>query len=221
MKNSLCTVALLAWILRGIALAEDARPDLPPLPTAAPAGSIQPWNGHDLSGWTVFLKDNAQPPPDFWKANDGVLAFIGKVSGYVRTEKAFSNYHLHVEYRWPEKAANSGVFVHERAPDAIWPCSVQVNFKVSAVGDLIPQGGFTFDGKTDTAKKLAEPNEKPVGEWNGCDIFCRADSIEVFVNGVRQNFVEKLSANAGQIALQLEGTAIEFRNLWLRDLPKP
>jgi hypothetical protein len=219
-KRALKSFALLSLSLLvfGVAVARGNGPAIPVVPAAPPPGGVQLWNGRDLSGWTVFLKNNAQQQPDFFTARDGVLSFTGKITGYVRTEKAFSNYHLHVEYRWPEKAGNSGVFVHEREPDAIWPFSVQVNFKTSAVGDLIPQGGFEFSGSKETIKKLAEPNEKPAGEWNGCDIFCRADSIEVFINGVRQNFVEKLSANSGQIALQLEGTPIEFRNIWLRPL---
>jgi hypothetical protein len=219
MKSRLINwLALVSLLVFGGAATRADEPNLPAVPAAPPAGSVQLWNGRDLSGWTVFLKNNAQAPADFFKASDDVLRFAGKNSGYVRTEKTFSNYHLHVEYRWPEKAGNSGVFVHEREPDAVWPFSVQINFKTGAVGDLIPQGGFEFGGSKETAKKLAEPNEKPAGEWNGCDIFCRADSIEVFINGARQNFVEKLSASSGQVALQLEGAPIEFRNIWLRPL---
>ncbi|HKB57695.1 MAG TPA: family 16 glycoside hydrolase [Lacunisphaera sp.] len=44
------------------------------------------------------------------------------------------------------------------------------------------------------------------------------DTIEVFVNGVRQNQVGKLPVSAGNIALQMEGFPIEFRNVWLEAL---
>ena len=68
------------------------------------------------------------------------------------------------------------------------------------------------------APRLADPSEKPLGEWNTYEIYCRAATIEVFVNGTRQNRVEKLPVSAGRIALQLEGYPIEFRNLWLEPL---
>jgi hypothetical protein len=69
-----------------------------------------------------------------------------------------------------------------------------------------------------TMKKLADSSEKTAGEWNGDDIYCRGASLEVFVNGVRQNFVDKLPTDSGQIALQVEGYPIEFRNVWLQTL---
>src|SRR5438067_11992284 len=92
MKTPFRVIALLAWMLRSAALAEDAKLDLPPVPATPPAGSVQLWNGRDLSGWTIFLKNNAQPPPDFFTARDGVLGFAGKITGYARTEQTFSNY---------------------------------------------------------------------------------------------------------------------------------
>ena len=42
--------------------------------------------------------------------------------------------------------------------------------------------------------------------------------IEVFVNGVKQNRVDKLPVSAGTIALQMEGYPIEFRNVWLEPM---
>ena len=68
------------------------------------------------------------------------------------------------------------------------------------------------------APRLADPSEKPLGEWNTYEIYCRGATIEVFVNGTRQNRVEKLPVSTGRIALQLEGYPIEFRNLWLEPL---
>ena len=68
------------------------------------------------------------------------------------------------------------------------------------------------------APRLAEPSEKSLGEWNSSEITCRGSTIEVFVNGVRQNFVENLPVTRGAIALQMEGYPIEFRNVWLEPL---
>jgi hypothetical protein len=110
--------------------------------------------------------------------------------------------------------------VLQHAPDAVWPYSVQVQVKTGATGDLISQDGLLFaPGDTNlTLKKRMPANENPAGEWNSTDIYCRGASIEVFVNGLRQNFVDKLPVDSGRIALQMEGYPVDFRNLWLQPL---
>ena len=65
------------------------------------------------------------------------------------------------------------------------------------------------------APRLAEPSEKPLGEWNAYDIDCRDRSIEVLVNGVRQNRVDDQPVTSGAVGLQMEGFPIEFRSVWL------
>jgi hypothetical protein len=67
--------------------------------------------------------------------------------------------------------------------------------------------------------RFAPISEKPRGQWNAYDIYCRGDSIDAFVNGVRQNYAEGLSVTSGSIALQMEGFPLELRNVWLEPLP--
>ena len=196
-------------------------PVIEPVPWAAPATSVNLWNGQDLTGWTPFFKGGIAAPAGFWSASGGVLHLAGSPTGYVRTNKAYSNYHLHAEWRWPSQPKkglnNSGIFVAQQPPDAVWPDSVQVQTKAGNAGDLIAQAGLKFAaGYTNpTIKKMAAASEKPQGEWNGADIYCRGNTIEVFVNGVRQNYVEHLPSPAGEIALQIEGYAVDFQNIWL------
>jgi len=224
MKRFHGLAALLLLLMPCVAGAQATPPGVQPIPWAAPEGSVQLWNGQDLTGWTPFFKGGVAPPPGFWSASAGVLHLAGKPTGYLRTEKVFSNYHLHAEWRWLAKAKtgtnNSGIFVFQHPPDVVWPYSVQVQVKEGSCGDLIAQGGLFFPtGPTNlTMKKMADSNEKPDGEWNGYDIYCRGASLELFTNGLRQNFVDKLPADSGQIALQMEGYPIEFRNIWLQSL---
>ena len=183
------------------------------------------WNGTDLAGWTFFLNDSAIDPKTVWKATDGVLSLATKASGYIKTEKTFSNYHLHVEWRWPKDApvnTNSGVLVHVHGPDIVWPLCFECQLKTGNAGQVVGMGldipDAPMDNKRKRAPKFADSSEKPLGEWNTYEIFARGDTIEVFVNGVRQNRVDKLPVNTGQIALQMEGFPIEFRNVWLEAL---
>jgi hypothetical protein len=140
----------------------------------------------------------------------------------LKTEKAFSNYHLHVEWRWPKDAAansNSGVLVHLHGEDAVWPKCFECQLKTGNAGQVVGMGLDIPDApmlaNRKRAPRLADPSEKPLGEWNTYEIYCRGDTIEVFINGVRQNRVDKLPASTGVIALQMEGFPIDFRNVWL------
>ena len=98
--------------------------------------------------------------------------------------------------------------------------------KNKAVGDLLPMAGATFaeplstppDAKTPQLNHAAADSERAVGEWNTCDIICRGDTIEVTVNGVRQNRVSGLSVKAGKVGFQLEGTPFELRNVSITPL---
>ena len=207
------TALLAALLVCATALAAE------PAPT-----KIALLNGRDLAGWTMFLKEPADQAT-LWSFSDGVLHFVGKPNGYIRSEKTFSNYHLHVEWRWPADGnpkSNSGVFVHVHGPDAIWPGGVECQLAAGNAGQLIgtdvAMPGVTVTNNKPRAAKLAASSEKPFGEWNTYEIFCRGDSLEVSVNGVKQNRVEKISVTSGAIALQMEGYPVEFRNVWLEKL---
>ena len=191
---------------------------------AATPERVALFNGHDLAGWRLFLAENKSEPSAATVA-DGIIHLSSKLSGYLVTEKTFSDYHLHVEWRWPKDAvanSNSGVLVHLHGPDAVWPLCFECQLKTGNAGQVVGMGldipAAPMDNKRKRAPKLAASSEKPFTEWNTYEIFCRGDTIEVFINGVRQNFVEKLPASTGGIALQLEGFPIDFRNVWLEKL---
>jgi hypothetical protein len=64
----------------------------------------------------------------------------------------------------------------------------------------------------------APDSEKHPGEWNYCDILCRDNTIELTINGVRQNKVTAITPHAGRIGFQFEGTPFEVRNISLQPL---
>lgn len=65
---------------------------------------------------------------------------------------------------------------------------------------------------------LTDGSEKPVGEWNTMIIECKGDKITVWVNGDKVNNGFGCTASSGQIALQAEGSEVEFRKLTLTKL---
>src|SRR5205085_9105294 len=62
------------------------------------------FNGKNLDGWNMFLKDigtNTDPNNNFL-VKDSALHVVGADLGYVITTKAFSNYHFKVDFKWGE-----------------------------------------------------------------------------------------------------------------------
>lgn len=187
------------------------------------------FNGENLDGWTVFVGDSTINPEDFFYVNEGTIETIGVPLGYLRTEKEYADYHLHLEWRYPENPTNSGVFLHTNGPDLLWPAHFQAQLKYQNAGDFIVHGVGEKATIRDTVytssedvkpliPKLHPSNELPAGEWNSYDIICKGDTIEIRVNGLLQNVATDLSMIKGNIGLQAEGSRIQFRNLWVEGL---
>lgn len=186
--------------------------------------NIQLFNGKDLSNWVFQLKDPAIDPATVFTVQNGVIHISGNPFGYMRTRDIYSEYKLHVEWRWPSEATNSGVFVHGQQPDTIWLKCIECQLKAGSAGDFVCMNGADMNERTDkskiSVKKMADSSEKPTGEWNTMEVVCRTNTIEVFVNGVLQNKGTNVSVSKGHICLQSEGKEIEFRNVFLNKLKK-
>lgn len=175
-----------------------------------------------LDTWTFITKDGEQPASNAWKITDGVLSTAGSPIGYLRTKETFKTYTLTFEWRWQPNTEknNSGVLVHVSTPGAAgpWPKSYEAQLEHGNAGDFWCIGEtLTATGESPNNGKrwlrVADPKEKPLGEWNTMTVICAEDSIEVHVNGVLTNKGKSLSAKEGAIAFQAEGFPIEIRNV--------
>jgi len=185
-------------------------------------GVIQLFNGKDLSGWVFKLKDPSVNPATVFNVRNGVIHIKGDPFGYMRTKNSYSDYKLHVEWRWPAEASNSGVFIHAQTPDTIWLKTIECQLQAGNAGDFVCMNGATMNerqGNSRMVRKMAASSEKAVGEWNTMEITCKANTIEVAVNGVMQNKATGISDTKGYICLQSEGKDVEFRNVFLTKLP--
>ena len=186
--------------------------------------TIQLFNGKDLNNWVFQLRDTAVDPATVFTVQNRVIHISGNPFGYMRTSERYSDYKLHVEWRWPAEATNSGIFVHAQLPDKIWPTLVECQLQAGNAGDFVCMSGADMNEVTNKArpvvKKMADSSEKPVGEWNTMEVICDGNTIEVYVNGVMQNKGTNVSVREGSICLQSEGKDIEFTNLYLTNLKK-
>jgi peroxiredoxin len=204
-------------LLSAAALAASAAAAEKPAPIA-PAEKTLLFNGKDLTGWVPFVAGKGDPK-SVWSVSGRTLRCTGAPRGYLRTEKAYTNYRLHLEWRWVGKPGNSGVLLHVTGSDKVWPTSIECQLAAGSAGDLwlIGGTGVTVDGKAHTkgrVAKKAKSSERKGGEWNTAEIVCEGDTIRIHVNGVLQAHATKASQAAGHIALQSEGAPIEFRNVY-------
>jgi hypothetical protein len=182
------------------------------------------FNEKDLKNWVFHLKDPSIDPATVFTVQNGVIHIKGDPFGYMRTKESYSDYKLNVEWRYPGEASNSGVFIHGQKPDTIWLKCFECQLKAGSAGDFVCMNGSDMNERIDKTnrmvKKLAASSEKPNGEWNTLEVVCKANTIEVSVNGVLQNKGTGLNVSKGFICLQSEGKDIEFRNVFLTKLKK-
>ncbi len=195
------------------------------------------FNGKDLTGWHADVPEmdkNAAVKSPFIVRN-GLLVSLGTPGGHLITDSVYQNYRLEVQYRFAGKPGNCGVLVHASTPRALYsmfPKSIEVQMMHENAGDFwcieeditVPdmekrrgpkeQWGVNGDKKRRIIN-LTDGSEKPLGEWNTIIIECVADAVKVWVNGDLVNYGTKSTAQKGQIALQAEGSEVEFKKVVL------
>jgi hypothetical protein len=192
---------------------------------------IELFNGKDLDNWTIYVDSEDGEPKDLFYVEDGILNSPGDPFGYIRTKESYSNYKLHLEWRWVEEASNSGVLLHVQGKDMIWPHCIEAQLWFDRAGDFVLMGkgaGVTVKDSTymitseenryGVIPKFEESSENPTGEWNSYDITVKDGDIELLVNGVLQNKGSNLTLSEGNILLQSEGAPLQFRNIYLQPL---
>jgi hypothetical protein len=195
------------------------------------------FNGMDLTGWHAdvpALDDNPDGRKPFI-VRDGMLVSLGRPGGHLLTDDEYENYRLVVEYRFARRPGNCGVLVHASTPRALYsmfPKSLEVQMQHENAGDFWcivediavpnmearrgPKEEWGVDGnKKRRIQNLTDGSEKPPGEWNTMVIECVDDEVKAWVNGDLVNHGSKCTATKGHIALQAEGSEVEFRKLEL------
>ena len=198
---------------------------------------ISLFNGENLSGWHVdvpAMDTNANARNPFIVRN-GMLVSLGTPPGHLITDSVYQDYRLEVAYRFAGEPGNCGILVHASTPRALYdmfPQSLEVQMMHENAGDFWcivedikvpsmeerrgpPEKWGIREGDNRRIVNLTDGSEKPVGEWNSMTIECLDDEIKVWVNGDLVNYGYDCTAEKGQIAVQAEGSEVEFRKLQL------
>ncbi|MBS0012206.1 MAG: DUF1080 domain-containing protein [Bacteroidales bacterium] len=197
-------------------------------------------NGENLEGWHVDVPamDNNPDTINPFIIRNGMLVSLGTPGGHLITDDVFSDYRLVAEYRFTGEPGNCGILVHASTPRALYgmfPKSLEVQMQHEHAGDfwciqedikvdnMLERRGpeeewGVSEGKRRRIENLTDGSEYPPGEWNTMLIECIGDEIMVWVNTDLVNHGYDCTATEGQIAIQAEGSEVEFRRLDLTRL---
>lgn len=205
--------------------------------TKKEAETIDLFNGKNLTGWhgDVPAMDANPDTLNPFIVRNGMLVSLGTPGGHLITDSVYENYRLEIDYSFANKPGNCGVLVHASTPRALYsmfPKSLEVQMEHGNAGDFwcivedikVPdmverrghegKWGIT-EGKARRIKNLTDNSENPSGEWNNMVIECVGDEVKVWVNGDEVNHGFECTAQKGQIALQAEGSEVEFKKIQL------
>jgi len=206
------------------------------------SATISLFNGKDLSGWHVDVPAHDINPdtiPSF-VVRDGKLVSNGVPEGHLITDMSYEDYRLEVKYRFAGEPGNCGVLVHASTPRALYkmfPKSIEVQMMHENAGDfwcivedikvdnMLERRGpeeewGIIEGRKRRILNLTDGTERPLGEWNNMIIECLDDKIKVWLNDTYINEGYDCTTSSGQIAVQAEGSVVEFEHIRLTPITK-
>jgi hypothetical protein len=198
----------------------------------SPAAAEDLFNGKDLDGRRAYAVTHSASLADVWSVRDGAIACKGDPMGYLYTAKDYKNFKLTVEYRWPGKPGNSGLFLRLNGKPGFLPRTVECQLQNGSAGDLYGFLGMKIGGDPARVRtiqnkdfgallnvKAMSYNEKKPGEWNTVEVVVNGPSVKVTVNDKLVNEATDCEVIAGPIGLQSEGGEIHFRKVLVTPLP--
>lgn len=194
-----------------------------------PSGFKALFNGRNLAGWKGLVADppkRAAMTPDqlkeeqkkadeqmraHWRIVDGALVYDGKGNSLC-TAKDYINFEMLVDWKI-RKDGDSGIYLRGSPQVQIWER---------------PEGsGGLYNNEKNPSKPLASM-DNPIGEWNRFRIVMVGEKVHVFLNGTcvvkgttMENYWERSKPiyPIGQIELQHHGNELQFRNVFIREIP--
>jgi hypothetical protein len=215
----------------------------PDLPKATIDGQGTGWRDLTLDDFTSVNCD-----PDTWSTKDGTIYCTGAPVGVIRSKDKVTNFELVLQWRHMKSGGNSGVFVWvpEESLKGLGKNALPHGIEVQILdhgytekyekesgkkadwftsnGDVFPVGTSDMKPFPPVAPngKRAFPSKnlsKGVGEWNHYYVRAVNGEVRLWVNGEEVSGGTACTPSTGFLALESEGSPIEFKNLRIRELP--
>jgi hypothetical protein len=205
----------------------------PTLGAKPPAGAIVLFNGDNFNEWKY---SGDKPGQVRWKLVDGAMEVVPG-TGSIITRKVFGDVKLHLEFRTPfmpdargQGRGNSGVYLQARYEVQVLD-SFGLEGRDNECGGIYsvapplvnmcapPMQWQTYDitfsaARFDNSAKLVEDAEMTVVH-NGVKIHDRAKVSKATTAAPGGNMTQR-----GGIYLQDHGNPVQYRNIWLVELPE-
>ena len=193
--------------------------------------------------------ENVNCDKNTWQEKDGTIYCTGKPVGVTRSKKTYENFELVAEWRHMKPAGNSGIFLWapDASFTGLKPgqlprggIEVQVldleyetryekkNGKKSdwftSHGDVFPVGTSKMKPFAPVSKngRRSFPSKRltlGVEKWNHYYVRAINGEVRLWVNGEEVSGGSNCQPATGFMALESEGSPVEFRNLRIRELP--
>ena len=209
-----------------------------------PDGFVSLYNGKDLTGWKGMIAEedwNGKGPGwrrallpetlwakqaeadksmrEHWSVRDGVIFFDGLKGGTsVATTRDYRNFEMLVDWRLLRVYGDSGFYLRGMSQVQIWDPNTWAGQG---------SGGLWNDEKNFFGASSRE--DRPIGDWNTFRMRMVGDKVTVWFNGIK--VVDAIPLEncwnydwpiplVDNIQLQCHGDPVEFRNIFIRELPE-
>jgi HEAT repeat protein len=201
-------------------------------------GYVSMFNGKDLSGWKGLVenpiarskmakdqlaaaqqKANDKMNRD-WRVENGVLVFDAEGYDNLCSEKMYGDFELLVDWRMEAKG-DGGVYLRGSPQVQTWDTSRR------DAGAQVGSGGLYNNQKYQSKPLLVADN--PINEWNTFRIKMIGDKVTVYLNGqlvtdnvILENYWDRSIPIFAKesIELQAHGTRLEFRDVYVKEIPR-
>lgn len=203
-------------------------------------GYVSLFNGRNLDGWKGLVENpikRAKMSPkeltaaqikadreakESWIVENGELLFTGKGNNLC-TEKQYGDFEMLVDWKlYPGVEPDAGIYLRGTPQVQIWD-TARVN-----VGAQVGSGGL-YNNKQNPSKPLVVADQK-VGEWNTFRIRMVGERVSVWLNGelvtdnvILENYWDRSQPifPMEQIELQSHGSRVAYRDIYIREIPRP
>ena len=176
---------------------------------------------------------------EHWSVVDGILTYDGKGQSLC-TARDYGDFEMYIDWKIPP-GADSGIYLRGTPQIQIWdpwdprvkkgnepPSTPQQWVASYKNGRNLGSGGLWNNRRWRNAPTILADN--PPDEWNRFFIRMVGDKVTIFLNGKKivdrvklENYWDKTGqeplARKDQIELQHHGSALYFKNLFIRELP--
>jgi hypothetical protein len=198
-------------------------------------GWIELFNGKDFTGWVIDgptefkdKKDDNKAKP-LWMVEDKLIRTTGNGFGFLRYDKEFTDFILHVEYRMvKEKGVNAGIGIRTMKFDPKQSTATRPSYYSYEVQLLDDADAKPSKGSTGSLYRYVSPEKaahKPAPEWNTVEIECKGPKIRISFNETEtlsfdQSTDEKLKMKPlkGYVCLQSHSKQVEFKNVRIKPI---